>query len=171
MRISIITCNHTLTIRTDAILWFICEYYLLTYPIRAPGERMRPCNKRRHLRRSLATRFPSLRCFLAFLIFSFLQEPRSAQFWCSNCCPFGKHGLSISNVSLHCSGCWEWSMLLVRVAVDLISCLASVSSKFSKDISHGMYRTSPHHFRWFSRVQGNTVTLRWHLYWTFLAWS
>lgn len=183
MRISITTRNHTLTIPT-----FHDSYASNTYL-------SNPCPRRTHevaqqstpLATSLAITCTSLKLchFTSFLPFSivclqvffglprlsFHQEPWSTQFWCSHCCPFGEHGLSISNAY---PGLFLTLGLLmfVHIAVGSISCLASVSSKFSEDISGRLYRDSHHLFiRWFSRGQSNTLTQRWHLCWIFIAWS
>lgn len=80
-------------------------------------------------------------CSLAVLSFSFPQEPKSAQFWCLNCCPFRQQGLTNSNTSLELFLVVA-SLLYFHIVVDLISCLASISSKFSEDISDGTHQAS-----------------------------
>lgn len=126
-----------------------------------------------HLSQTVPLNFfsPFLYCVPAGVLWpsrlSFHQEPWSTQFWCSHCCPFGEHSLSISNAY---PGLFLTLGLLmfVHIAVGSISCLASVSSKFSEDISGRMYRDSHHLFIWwFSRGQSITITQRWHLCWIF----
>lgn len=82
----------------------------------------------------------------------------------SNCCLFGEHGFPISNVFF-----WlftkAWSLLYFHLVADLISCVASVSSKFCEDISDGMHQASSQLSRWF------TIVKSWHLSRIFSAWS
>lgn len=105
---------------------------------------------------SLSPLYASM-CSLAFLAFFVLRKSRSARFWYSSCCLFGKHGLSIFNAS---PGLFSkvGLLLFAHIDVSLISCLLSVFSKFPKNISGGMYEAFPHHFRWFS-----TVAINWFI--------
>lgn len=90
--------------------------------------------------------FFGLTCF-------FPWRTKSKQFRC--CCFYEGRGLSISNSSF----CW----------FDILSgqLVYLGTSRFLESIFDGTYWDFPHRSRWFSRVQSNTVTQRWHLCWIF----
>lgn len=110
---------------------------------------MRTCNKRRHLCQSLTTSLSPTVPPKFFFLSLFLR-----------CTPPGVPGLPRllfpSGAQISALLIFELLLLFVHTVDGLISCLADVFSKFSKDISGGIYQASPHLFRWFSRLQGNT---------------
>lgn len=125
-----------------------------------------PCNKIRHLRRSLATTSQQSLSKQCHHILSPLSSwllsssvSKSEQFWCSNFCFIGTHDLSISNAFLELFLIVE-VLLHFHIIVDLIFCLASHFSRFSDGRYQAFYLS------FFGgggfRVQNNIITQRWH---------
>lgn len=112
---------------------------------------MKTSNKRRHLRQSLTTSLSSTfsLSFSTVRLQVFLGLPRL----------LFPSGAQVTAVLI-----FELFLLFVHIVDGLISCLASVFSKFSEDISGGIYQASPHLFGGFPEML-NILSLIIVLYW------